>query len=206
RGDIVLSTDLGLDALIAWRFDAVSGRLLSPRRVQLSPGAGPRHLVFHPREPAWVYLLNEEASTLAWLRLDAHTGELKLLGELSSLPPGFAGTSYASDLVCSADGRHLYALNRLHDSLAHFTLSRSGAPRLAGVEWCRGSYPRTLSLTPDGRRLVVCNERSDHLAWFALNEDGSPCFSGHYTGVGGPAAVVFVQRPAPLCDGAGPSG
>ncbi|HSW06538.1 lactonase family protein, partial [Aquabacterium sp.] len=47
RGDIVLSTDLGLDALIAWRFDAVSGRLLSPRRVQLSPGAGPRHLVFH---------------------------------------------------------------------------------------------------------------------------------------------------------------
>nr|WP_246312157.1 lactonase family protein [Aquabacterium terrae] len=188
-GRFLLCTDLGLDVLVAWRFDAGRGRLEAPRAVRTSSGAGPRHLVFHPHDPTRLYLLNEEASTLAWLRFDG--GELQALGEASCLPAAYAGTAYASDLCCSADGRHLYALNRLHDSIAHFTLAPDGTPQLQGTEWCRGSYPRTLRRVPGGG-LVVCNERSDHLAWFQIGGDGTPRFAGHYTGVGGAASVVFV--------------
>jgi len=199
-GDFVLATDLGLDAVIVWRFDAVRGRLERPHVLHTSAGGGPRHLVFHPQDAAQVYLLNEEASTLAWLQLDRDRGELLPRGEISTLPPGFAGTSYASDLVCAADGRHLYALNRLHDSIAHVTLDVGGPARLQDVHWCRGSYPRTLQRVPGGG-LVVCNERSDHLAWFDLGADGVPRFSGRYTGIGGPAAVVFGgQRPGTPSD------
>lgn len=189
RGDHLLCTDLGLDRLVAWRFDARRGRLVAPRVMPASAGAGPRHLVFHPQDPTLLYLLNEEASTLAWVRFDE--GTLQLLGEASCLPAGFAGTAYASDLCCSADGRHLYALNRLHDSIAHFAVASDGSPRLQGTEWSRGSYPRTLRQVPGGG-LVVCNERSDHLAWFDLRADGTPRFTGRWTGVGGAASVVFA--------------
>jgi 6-phosphogluconolactonase len=189
-GRWLLSTDVGLDAVIVWRFDATRGRLESPRVARTSPGAGPRHLVFHPHDATRVYLLHEESSTLAWLRLDG--GALHAEGETSCLPEAYAGTAYASDLVCSEDGRHLYALNRLHDSIAHFTLAPDGTPRLAGTEWCRGSYPRTLQRVPGGG-LVVCNERSDHLAWFETGADGAPRFAGRYTGAGAPASIVFVR-------------
>jgi len=188
-GHHVLCTDLGLDLLVAWRFDAARGRLEAPQAVAMTPGAGPRHIVFHPHLHTRLYLLNEEASTLAWLRL--HDGRLERLGETSTLGPGYVGTSYASDLCVSADGRHLYALNRLLDSIAHFALAADGTPRLQGIEWCRGSYPRTLRLVPGGG-LVVCNERSDHLAWFRIAADGAPRFSGRCTGVGGAASIVFV--------------
>lgn len=189
-GRFVLCTDLGLDAVIAWRFDAGRGRLDEPRVLHGSRGAGPRHLVFHPREPSLLYLLNEEASTLAWLRLDGD-GRPHRLGDTSSLPASFTGTAYASDLCCAPDGHHLYALNRLHDSIAHFTLAPDGTPTLRDTHWCRGSYPRTLALLPGGRGLVVCNQRSDHLAWFTLDGEGVPRFTGRWTGVGGAASVVF---------------
>ena len=40
-GNFVLVNDLGLDLTIIWSFDGVNGKLLSPRTVPSSAGAGP---------------------------------------------------------------------------------------------------------------------------------------------------------------------
>jgi len=191
-GRFVLVTDLGLDCIVAWRFDAASGGLSAPLRWQASPGAGPRHLVFHPKDAGHCYVLNEESSTLSWLAFDAGTGALTTRSELSSLPSGYQGTSYASDLRISADGRHLYALNRLHDSIAIFTIDAGGAPRWRGEVWAQGSYPRSCTIDPSGRWLHVCNQRSDQVTSFGIAADGNLQFSGQYVGVGNPTALVFA--------------
>lgn len=191
-GRFVLATDLGLDCIVAWRFDAASGRLSAPRRWQASPGAGPRHLAFHPQDAGHCYVLSEESSTLSWLAFDADSGALTTRSELSSLPPGYQGTSYASDLRISADGRHLYALNRLHDSIAIFALAADGEPSWQGEVWTRGSYPRSCTLDPSGRWLYVCNQRSDQITGFAVGADGGLQFGGQYLGVGNPTALVFA--------------
>ncbi|MCX2862900.1 lactonase family protein [Paucibacter sp. PLA-PC-4] len=191
-GRFVIACDLGLDLLIVWRFDAATGRLSSPQATPVSPGAGPRHFVFHPQRPELVYVLNEEASTLSWLRLDAVAGGLVPLGEVSALPAGFMGTSFASGLLVSPDARQIYSLNRLHDSIAIFDLLADGAPRLRGLEWTRGSYPRSAALDPGGRWLLVCNQNSDHVAVFARSRaDGGLRFAEQYAAVGSPAAAVF---------------
>lgn len=191
-GRFVIACDLGLDLLIVWRFDAATGRLSSPQATPVSPGAGPRNFVFHPQRPELVYVLNEEASTLSWLRLDAAAGRLVPLGEISALPAGFKGTSFASGLLISPDGRQLYSLNRLHDSIAIFDLPVDGAPRLRGLEWTRGSYPRSAALDASGRWLLVCNQNSDHVAVFERSSaDGGLCFAEQYAAVGSPAAAVF---------------
>lgn len=191
-GRYVLVTDLGLDCIVAWRFDATRGELSAPQRWQASPGAGPRHLAFHPQHAGHCYVLGEESSTLSWLAFDAGSGALTTRKELSSLPPGHQGTSYASDLGISADGRHLYALNRLHDSIAIFALGADGAPSWQGEVWAQGSYPRSCTLDPGGRWLHVCNQRSDQITSFAIAADGSLQFSGQYVGVGNPTALVFA--------------
>lgn len=194
-GRFVLACDLGQDLLLVWRFDAEQGRLQASQATPASPGAGPRHFVFHPHRPELCYVLNEEASTLAWYRLDAEAGRLLPLGELSSLPAGFKGTSFASGLVIAPDGRRLHALNRLHDSIASFELEAAdGRPRLAAVEWTRGAYPRSLGLDPSGRWLIVCNERSDHLAVFGLDTAGLPRFAEQYAAVGSPNSLAFLSR------------
>ncbi|MBB2487233.1 beta-propeller fold lactonase family protein [Mitsuaria sp. WAJ17] len=162
-GRHVLASDLGQDRLQVWRRE---GRLqLRPLEgLALTPGAGSRHFLFAPGRADRVHVLCEESSTLATLHFDAGTGALRLLDEISVLPAGFAGTSYASDLLLAPDGRHLYALNRLFDAVSLIAIDATGLPRVLDHVWTRGSYPRSAALDPAGRFLYVCNERSDQLA------------------------------------------
>lgn len=187
-GGWVLATDLGLDRLLWWRWRA--GRLESPRSLAMVPGSGPRHFAFHPRRGECCYVLNEESSTLAWLHWDAGQGQMTLRDETSTLPPGFAGTSFASGLVTPPDGRQLYALNRLHDSIAIFDLDAAGRPRWRESVWTRGSYPRSATLV--GRWLFVCNQRSDHVAVFERMADGGLRFADRYLPVPAPAHLIAL--------------
>src|SRR5579859_7942983 len=56
----VLAADLGLDEVVVYRFDAAKGTLTAnnPPFAKANPGAGPRHLAFHP-DGKFVYLLTE---------------------------------------------------------------------------------------------------------------------------------------------------
>ncbi len=192
-GRYLLVSDLGLDLMISWRFDAQSGHLSAPQTCPTSIGAGPRHFAFHPQRPDLCYVLNEEASTLSCLHFDAGSGRLTPRAEVSCLPAGFKGTSFASDLCFSADGCYLYCLNRLHDSIAIFALAADGSVALRDHEWTRGSYPRSFAFDPSGRFLYVCNQRSDHLAVFELGAAGGGLvFTGQYVAVGSPAAICFA--------------
>ena len=189
-GRFVLVNDLGLDRTLVWRFDGQQGRLSQPRTVASSAGAGPRHFVFHPNG-RWFYSINEEASTLAFMRYDAATGTLSPQDEVQTLPAGFVGTNFASEVLMSPDGRVVYCVNRLHDSIATFSIGVDGRPTWAGEEWTRGSYPRSCSLDPSGRFLYVCNQRSDNIAIFRVAGGGRLLFTGHYAAVGSPAMIGF---------------
>lgn len=186
-GRWLLGTDLGRDRLLAWSL--VSGTPQgAAHELALSPGSGPRHFAFHADDPRWVYVLQEESSTLSTVELTP-TGP-RLHGEISVLPAGFAGTNYASDLLVAPGGRHLYALNRLHDCLAVLSLARPAAPRLLDHHWVRGSYPR--SACRAGSHLYVCNQRSDQLSHFDLRRPERPRFTGQQTGVPAPAGACAL--------------
>jgi 6-phosphogluconolactonase len=165
--------------------------LSEPRSVSASAGAGPRHFVFHPNG-RWFYSINEEASTIAFMSWDAADGTLTPQGEVQTLPPSFVGTSFASGILLSPDGRTLYALNRLHDSIAIFMLDEAGWPKLVGEEWTRGSYARSASIDPSGRLMLVCNQRSDNITVFRIDEGGLR-FTGQYAACPSPAAIVFTD-------------
>jgi 6-phosphogluconolactonase len=186
-GRWLLGTDLGRDRLLAWPLTHGAPKATA-QELALSPGSGPRHFVFHPTDPRWVYVLQEESSTLSTVELTASGPRLH--GEISLLPAGFAGTSYASDLMVAPDGRHLYALNRLHDSLAVISLAKQQSPRLLDHHWVHGSYPR--SACRAGHHLYVCNQRSDQLSHFDLIRPERPRFSGRQTPVPAPAGACSL--------------
>jgi 6-phosphogluconolactonase (cycloisomerase 2 family) len=194
-GRFVFASDLALDRIFIWKFDAENGKLTpnDPDSVALPPGDGPRHFVFHPRGH-WFYSLQEEGSTLVAYDYDADHGRLTEKQTLPSLPKGFVGTNFTSEVMISADGKFLYAANRLHDSIAWFPISATGTLTFGGEEWTRGDYPRSFNIDPTGGFLYSCNQRADAITTFRVNRrTGALTFTGQYTPIGTPANIVFLK-------------
>jgi len=194
-GRFVLHVDLGLDQIFLWRFDDSHGVLAAndPHAVSLPPGDGPRHFCFHPNRH-WFYSIQEEGSNIVLFDYDSEKGRLAARHTVSTLPTAFAGSNFCSAIIVSADGRFLYAGNRLHDSIAIFSIGDTGALTYVGEEWTQGNYPRSFNFDPFGRFLYCCNQRSDNVAVFRVNrQTGRLAFTGHYAPVGNPSVIVFLD-------------
>jgi len=192
-GRYVLSVDLGLDQILIWKFDAQKGTLSpnDPPFVSLPAGDGPRHFAFHPNHP-WLYSLQEEGSTIVRFDYNGDKGRLTSRQTISSLPPGFAGSNFCSEIMLSADGRFVYVGNRLHDSIGIFAVGKDGVLTFITEEWTRGNYPRSFNFEPTGKFLYSCNQRGDNIAAFRVDQQtGLLNFTGNYIPVGNPSIVVF---------------
>jgi len=194
-GRFVLHADLGLDKIFVWRFDDQHGVLApnDPSSVSLPPGDGPRHFHFHPNG-RWLYSIQEEGSTVVLFDYDSASGRLSARQTISSLPPGFAGSNFCSEILVSTDGHYVYAGNRLHDSIGIFSVASDGRLKFVGEEWTRGNYPRSFAFDPTGRFLYCCNQRADAITVFRVNRaTGAISFTGHYAAVGNPSIIVFLD-------------
>jgi 6-phosphogluconolactonase len=190
-GRFVLHVDLGLDTIFVWKFDAAKGTLAPHSSVALPPGDGPRHFHFHPNG-RWLYSIQEEGSTV--VLFDYTDGQLTARQTLSTLPPGFAGSNFCSEILVSADGKFVYVGNRLHDSIGIFAVGSNGTLKYVGEEWTRGNYPRSFEFDPSRSFLYCCNQRADDVTVFRVDRaTGGLAFTGHYTPVGNPSCVVFLD-------------
>jgi 6-phosphogluconolactonase (cycloisomerase 2 family) len=194
-GRFVLHVDLGLDQIFVWKFDEKKGTLTAndPAAISLPPGDGPRHFHFHPNG-RWLYSIQEEGSTIVLFDYDGKTGRLASRQTISTLSPGFAGSNFCSEILVSADGRFVYAGNRLHDSIGIFSVGPNGELKFVAEEWTRGDYPRSFSFDPTGRFLYCCNQRADNVTTFRVDvKTGRLDFTGQYTPVGNPSHIVFLD-------------
>ena len=198
-GKFVLHADLGLDKIFVWRFDQQAGKLAAntPASISLPAGDGPRHFDFHPNG-RWIYSIQEEGSTVTLFDYAQSAGRLTPRQTISTLPPGFSGSNFCSEILVSADGKFVYAGNRLHDSIALYAVGSDGELKYVEEQWSHGNYPRSFSFDPSGNFLVCCNQRSDNLAIFRVDRvTGKLKFTGHYAAVGNPSMVAFVELPTP---------
>src|SRR3989442_11592149 len=139
----------------------------------MRPGAGPRHIAFHPTLPL-VFVANEPDSPGATLRFDAERGALSPLDTRSTVPAGWTGTNYPADIHVTSTGRTLYVSNRGHNSITVFSVAEStggGALALEQVVSTDGEWPRNFSLDPSERWLLVANQRSNSVVVFGRDPD-----------------------------------
>jgi 6-phosphogluconolactonase len=190
-----LAADLGVDRVFVYRLnlDGKSLHHVEAGDAVMRPGAGPRHIVFHPALPL-VFVANELDSTVATLRFDSGSGTLSPIATLSTLPAGWSGTNYPADIHVAANGRTLYVSNRGHNSIAVFAVAEStGALRLEQVVSTEGDWPRNFSLHPTGRWLLVANQRSDSVVVFARDPDsGKLTLSPQRLAIPRPVCVRFA--------------
>ncbi len=193
-----LAADLGVDRVYVYRLD-LDGKSL--RHVEggdavMRPGAGPRHVAFHPTLPL-VFVANELDSTVATLRFDGERGTLSPLETHSTVPAGWTGTNYPADIHVASTGRTLYVPNRGHNSIAVFSVAEStGALALDQVVSTEGDWPRNFSLDPTGRWLLVANQRSDSVVVFGRNpNNGRLTPTRQRIAIPSPVCLQFLASP-----------
>lgn len=195
EGKFLFVADLGTDRIFIYRLDKEAGKITpnDPPFFQFSPGAGPRHFAFHPKSN-FFYTITEEASTMVLADYDPGGGKLTYRQTVSTLPQGFAGTNYPSEVHISEDGSFLYGANRLFDSIVIYDVNLEGWMLNARHMWTRGSYPRHFAVEPNGNFMYVCHSRSDNVTSFRVNKStGGLDFTGQFVPVGNPSKIVFLR-------------
>jgi 6-phosphogluconolactonase len=159
----------GPDLIFQFTFNAQTGRLSAnaPARFQTPPGAGPRHLAFHPSKSI-AYVDNEQGSSVTAYTLDRKAGSLKGLQTVSTLPPDFKGTNACAEIKVHLSGRFAYVSNRGHDSIAAFALDGDGNLSVIG-QVPTEKTPRSFDIDPSGKYLLTAGESSGKLAGYRID-------------------------------------
>jgi len=189
-GRFVCVADLGTDEVIVYRL--VNEKLQRHATWKAKPGAGPRHLAFHPNG-RWLYCINELDSTLAAF---GRSGDLANLQSISTLPPDFAATNSTAEVVIHPNGRFVYCSNRGHDSTAAFAIdAESGQLSLIEFEPTGGGHPRFIGIEPSGRYLIAANRDANNLVSFQIDQQtGTLSPTGHEVSIPQPMCVVFPRH------------
>ena len=190
-------TDLGLDKIMIYRFDASNGKLTPNGApwVKLKPGAGPRHFTFHPNG-RWAYVINELDSTFTAFSYESGSGSLKEMQTISTLPTGFSGENSCADVHVSPSGKFLYGSNRGHDSIVVFSIN-PGTGKLTFVEHVStgGKTPRNFTIDPTGAFLLAANQKSDNVVSFRIDAtSGRLRPTGHVAEIPTPVCLVLSDK------------
>ena len=184
-----LAADLGIDKVITYRITDDGKGMTKVGEFDTEPGAGPRHLVFHPNGK-FGYIINELNSTMTSCLYDGSTGKLTAITTVSTLPEGFEGANSCADIHMSKDGRFVYGSNRGHDSIVIFETNQDGGElTLKGHHSVKGKTPRNFMIDPTGKYLLVANQNSNNIVVFRRDEQ-----SGLLTDTG-----IEVQVSKPVC-------
>ena len=101
---------------------------------------------------------------------DRSTGALSPEQIIPSVPPGFTGTDFTSEIRVSSDGDFVYGANRLNDTISVFEIGHDGSLTQRSHVSTLGDYPRIFSIDPSGRFLAVGNQFADNVTTFRINQ------------------------------------
>ncbi|MFB5759574.1 lactonase family protein [Paenibacillus medicaginis] len=184
-GKLLFVQDLGLDRIRAYSLDGDKFKLHSETATH--PGAGPRHLAFHPNGKL-AFVINEVDSTVTSFAYDAEAGTLTEIETVPTLPEGFEGENTTAEITVSEDGAYVYGSNRGHDSIVVYAVdANTGKLSLVQHVPVQGQHPRHFALTPGGNYLIAANRDTNNIVTFRVDKTSGRL---EYTGLS-----VSVSKP-----------
>lgn len=186
--------DLGIDKIMIYAFDAVTGKLTAAKQpfAQSTGGAGPRHFCFHPTNK-YGYLIEEMTGTVVAFKYK--NSKLKKVQRISCMPMGDSSNAGSADIHVSPDGKFLYASNRgSSNTIAIFKVDRkNGMLTLVGHQSTLGKTPRNFNFDPAGNFLLVANQNSDNIVVFKVDKQtGLLTDTGNSITVGNPVCLKWI--------------
>jgi 6-phosphogluconolactonase len=194
-------SDLGLDRVLIYKFDAAKGVLSSEAAgpsdtnyfsATLAPATGPRHVAFS-HDGNFMYVLGEMDSTVTVFANDRKE-TFRSIQKISALPSGFSGKNDAAEIAIHPSGKFLYTSNRGDDSIAVFEIDRAtGKLTFTQRISTEGKAPRHFAIDPAGTHLLAANQDSGNVVEFKIDSaTGKLTSEGEVAKVPAPVCLVFV--------------
>jgi 6-phosphogluconolactonase len=195
--NFLLVPDLGADRVYIYAFDASKGSLApNPAQpfIQLAPGAGPRHLAFHP-DGLSLYIVNELNSTISSCTWNGADGTTTELNTISTVEDTHQGKKYPAAVRVHPNGRVVYASTRGENScISTFEIMPDNSLSRIQVMEQVPYWPRDFNLDPSGKLMLVAGERSDEIRLYKIDpETGLLSETESLIKIPAPASVLFVQ-------------
>jgi 6-phosphogluconolactonase len=200
-----VSSDLGLDKLLVYRFDANTG-VLTPNPdgpfIVIQPlTGGPRHFVFST-DGRFGYSVAEMSGAVTVVKIDETHGTLSQVQSYIMKPKSFdedkdqvkLNPFHSGEIALHRSGKFLYCSNRGPDTVAVFRVDQGkGTITLVEEVSSRGVMPRTLALDPTGEYLFAANQASDDITTFKIDQEtGRLAATRKVIKVNSPSCVVFM--------------
>ncbi|MBX3433033.1 MAG: lactonase family protein [Pirellulales bacterium] len=195
-GRFAFVPDLGLDRIVQYRFDAAAGTLEpnDPPFAATAPGAGPRHMAFHP-DGRRAYSINELDLTIDQFDFDPRRGVLGNRRTVDAMPASAdrAGVSGA-EIAVHPKGDTLYASLRCRDEIVVFRLEpATGEPTFLERVSTGGKTPRHFTFSPGGQWLLAANQNSGTITVFRIAADGRLQATDEQANVPAPVCLLFAE-------------
>lgn len=188
--------DLGLDKVLIYKFDEKTGALTPGEQaaIDIAPGSGPRHFAFHP-SGKYAYVINEILMTVTAMKYDAAHGTLKEIETVPTISEAVRPEFSTAEVVAHPSGKFLYGSNRVHDTIAVFTIDEAtGKLKRIANEPTRGKTPRNFALDLTGSYLFAENQASNTVVVFKINpDDGTLHATGDVLEVGSPCCIRSLK-------------
>lgn len=184
----VFVADLGTDKVMIYDFDAESGKLSAadPDSAELAPGAGPRHIAFHPSGDSF-FSVNELDNTVTVFRKE--NGKFTAIQAVPTLPEGVSEPTWTAEILISSNGQFVYATNRGHQSIAVYQVNDDRSLTSLGFT-ATGRFPQHIAFSPCEKWLLSADRDDSSITVFSVNT-----LTGTLTKI-----EVFDNLPgAPMC-------
>ncbi|MDZ4795524.1 MAG: lactonase family protein [Bacteroidota bacterium] len=187
-------TDLGIDKVMLYDFDAATGTLTPSKQpfVQSVPGSGPRLLTFHPNNK-FAYVIEELTGTVSVYQYKKR--RLQVRERISTMQQNDTSFAGSADIRVSPDGKFLYASNRGDvNNIAIYSIhKKKGTLTLLGHQSTLGKTPRNFSIDPSGKFLLCENQHSDEIVVFNRDvQTGLLSDTGKRIAVGKPVCIKWM--------------
>jgi 6-phosphogluconolactonase len=188
----VVIADLGTDKVMMYPFDESKGTLDEEQAwaITLSPGDGPRHLVFS-KDGRNMYVLNELSSKVTAFSLTSPSRSTPI-HTVTLTSPEFKGVNTAAELAIDPTGNYLFASNRGEESIVRFLIEPDGRLTFYSRIESGGRGPRHFEIDPTGQWIMVANQQSNNLALIALARDNKLNLTWKNINCQSPVCVKFV--------------
>lgn len=182
----------GYGQIIVFELDKKNGKLIEKYKLRSREFAEPRHAAVDQNN-RYLYLINEKDSTITFHYFDDSNGKLEPKQIVSTLPETYTGPGQASAVLVHKSNKFLYASNRIHDSIAIFSIDpNTGYIKNIGFESTLGKTPRFFTFDEEGKYLYVANEDSDDIVVFEINQEtGLLRYTGQRINTGSPVCILF---------------
>lgn len=189
----IYATDLGIDQVKLYPFDAATGEAGDAKVAFQSPsGEGPRHLVFHPTKKI-AYIIHELASKVHAVKVK-DDGTFEAFTSADTRPEGYKGENNGAHIAISSNGKYLYTSNRGLNTIAIFDIDAAGAIKLRENVSTGGNWPRYFKLFDQYGYMLVANRHTHDISVFKVEADGGLTPTGKKASVPHPTFVDEYKR------------